>query len=127
MRFKKRKSLLSVLIDSGLDVLTSMRERMPDDLGDLKDTVRETYDTASNRVGRAAGAFRGEEESHIFSTVSALVIGVGIGVGIGLLIAPTSGEETRADLTEMASGLRDKFSEAKRKKAANRATGNDAE
>ena len=30
----------------------------------------------------------------------ALAIGVGIGVGIGLLIAPASGEQTRADIAD---------------------------
>ena len=76
-----------------------------------------------DRVGRAAGALRGEEESHVFRTVATLVIGVGIGVGIGLLIAPTTGEETRADLAEVASDLRDKFQpEATGKKAAEAST-----
>lgn len=127
MRLKRRKPFLSVLIDSGLDVLTSIRQSLPDDMGDLKDTVRDTYGAASERVTRAAGALRGEEDSHIVGTVTALVIGVGIGVGIGLLIAPTSGEETRADLSEMVSGLKDKFSESTWKKPAKSTTENDEE
>jgi hypothetical protein len=124
MRFRrrKRKPFLNVLLDSGVDLLTSMRERMPD-VGNLRDTVTNTYETASDRVGRAAGALRGEEESLVFRTVATLLIGVGIGVGIGLLIAPATGEETRADLAEVASDVRDKFRpEATGKKAANAAT-----
>jgi YtxH-like protein len=122
MRFRRRKPFLNVLLDSGVDLLTSMRERMPD-VGDLRDTVTNTYDAASDRVGRAAGALRGEEEFHVFRTIATLVIGVGIGVGIGLLIAPTTGEETRADLAEVASDLIDKLRpEATSTKTAKAAT-----
>lgn len=116
MRFKKREPLLGVLLSIGLHLIDSLRERLPDDVDDIKDRVRNTYDTASNRVSRATGALRGEEESHIFGTVSALVIGVGIGVGIGLLIAPTSGEETRADIADKVSDFGDKVRERTGKK-----------
>ena len=37
--------------------------------------------------------------------VGALLIGVGIGVGVGLLIAPASGEETRADIANKVSAF----------------------
>lgn len=116
MRFKKREPLLGVLLSIGLHLIDSLRERLPADVDDIKDRVRNTYDTASNRVSRATGALRGEEESHIFGTVSALVIGVGIGVGIGLLIAPTSGEETRADIADKVSDFGDKVRERTGKK-----------
>jgi hypothetical protein len=122
MVFRRRKSFLSVLIDSGLGVLASMRDRVPDDVGDLSAGVKDTYETASDRVSRAAGALRGEEDSHILGTITTLVIGVGIGVGIGLLIAPNTGEETRADLAEMAAGWKDKYSEATEKKASKNKT-----
>lgn len=127
MSFKKREGILNVLIDTGLDLLDSMRERIPDDGEKLRDTVRDTYDTASHRVSRAAGALRGEEDSHILGTVATLAIGVGIGVGIGLLIAPTSGEKTRADLADVASNLGNKFREATAKKSVRRETGNETE
>ena len=127
MRFRKREPLVSVLLDTGLHLLDSLRERLPDNVDELKGRVRDTYDTASDRVSRATNALRGEEDSQVLGKVGALVIGVGIGVGIGLLIAPTTGEETRADLAEMVSGLKDKFSEATGKKAAKSAPENDPE
>jgi hypothetical protein len=111
MRFKKREPLFSVLLDTGLHLLDSLRERLPDNVDDLKDRVRDTYDTASHRVGRATDALRGEEDSQILGKVGALLIGVGIGVGIGMLIAPASGEETRADITEKVSDFGDKVRE----------------
>jgi hypothetical protein len=116
MGFKKREPLLGVLIRTGLHLLDSLRDRLPDNVDDIRDRVRDTYDTASYRVGRATGALRGEEDSHIFGTVSALVIGVGIGVGIGLLIAPSSGEETRADLADKVTEFGDKVRERTGKK-----------
>ena len=59
---------------------------------------------------------RGEEDSHILGNVGALLIGVGVGVGIGLLIAPASGNDTRAKLTEKVSGFGDKVRERAGKK-----------
>ena len=114
MRFRKREPLLSVLLDTGLHLLDSVRERLPDNMDDVRDRVRDTYGTASERVGRATDALRGKEESHIFGTVGILLLGVG--VGSGLLIAPASGEETRADITTKVSDLGDNVRERTVKK-----------
>jgi hypothetical protein len=86
-------------------------------MDDVRDRVRDTYGTASDRVGRATSALRGEEDSHIWGTVGALLVGVGIGVGIGILIAPASGDETRAGLTDKVSEFSDKVRERTGKKA----------
>jgi hypothetical protein len=116
MRTRRREPFLDVLLGTGLHLIDSLRERLPDNVDDIKDRVRDTYDTASYRVNRATNALRGEEESHMFGKVGALVIGVGIGVGIGLLIAPTTGEETRADIANKVSDFGDKVREATGKK-----------
>ena len=116
MRFKKREPLLGVLLSTGLHLIDSLRDRLPDNVDDIRDRVRDTYDTASYRVGRATDALRGEEESHILGKVGVLLIGVGIGVGIGLLIAPTSGDETRADIADKVSDFGDKVRERTGKK-----------
>jgi YtxH-like protein len=113
MRFKQRRTMLNVLVNTGLSLLNSIRDRMPADLGD---SVRDTYSTASDRVGRAADALRGEEDSHLLGTVTALVIGVGIGVGIGLLIAPASGEETRENISDKVADFGEKVREVAAKK-----------
>ena len=64
---------------------------------------------------RATCALRGDEDSQIFGKAVVLAIGVGIGVGIGLLIAPASGEKTRADITDKVSEFGDKVRERTRK------------
>jgi hypothetical protein len=116
MRFRKREPLFSVLLDTGLHLIDSLRERLPDNVDDIKDRVRDTYHTASDRVSRATDALRGEEDSHIFGTIGVLLIGVGLGVGIGLLIAPATGEETRADIADKVSDFGEKVRERTGKK-----------
>jgi YtxH-like protein len=70
---------------------------------------------ASDRLGRATKVLRGKEESRIFGKVVALLIGLGVGVGVGLLVAPASGEKTRADITDKVSEFGDKVRERTRK------------
>jgi hypothetical protein len=112
MRFRRRRPLYSVLIDTGLNLLDSLRDRLPDNMEDIKGSVRDTYDTTSQRVRRASGLLLGEEDSQIFGKAVALTIGVAIGVGIGLLIAPASGEETRADIADKVADFGDKVQAA---------------
>jgi hypothetical protein len=116
MSFRRREPLLKILLSTGLHLIDSLRERLPDNVDDIKDHVRDTYDTASYRVSRATDALRGNQESHMPGKVGALLIGVGIGVGIGLLIAPTTGEETRANIANNVSDFGDKVREATGKK-----------
>ena len=116
MKFKKKELFLGVLLGTGLNLLNSLRERLPDNFNDIKGRVRDTYGIASDRVSRASNALRGEKDSHILGNVGALLIGVGVGVGVGLLIAPASGDDTRAKLTEKVSEFRDKVREDAGKK-----------
>ncbi len=117
MRFKKKELLLSLLVGTGLHLLKSLYDRLPDNVDDMKDRLRDTYDTASSRVSRATNMLRGEEDSQILGKVGALLIGVGVGVGIGMLIAPASGEKTRTDIIDKVSDFSDKVREHSRKKA----------
>ncbi len=111
MSFKNRKDkmLVNVLLGTGLMLLDSLRERISEgigevgnraksvDFGEARDRMRQGYETASDRVGRAADALRGEDSS-VMTAVLAGLVGVGIGVGVGMLLAPASGEETRNNL-----------------------------
>jgi uncharacterized protein YjbJ (UPF0337 family) len=65
MRFRAREPLFSILFDTGLELLDSVRECLPDNMDDIKGRVRDTYGTASRRVGRASNALRGQEDSQI--------------------------------------------------------------
>ena len=117
MKFKKR-DLLNLCLGTGLYLLENLRERLPDNMDDIKGRARETYETASERLGDATNALRGKEDSQIFGKVGALLVGVCIGVGVGLLIAPASGEETRGDIADKVSDFGDKIRERPGEKAA---------
>jgi hypothetical protein len=121
----KKRAVLGVLLSTGLYLLDNLRERMPDNIDDIKGKARETYETASDRLGRATDVLRGKEDSQMLGKVRALLIGVGIRVGVGLLIAPASGEETRADIVDEVSASGEKVSDRKRK--PQRATGTHGE
>jgi hypothetical protein len=108
VRLRKRQPLFNVLLDTGFTLIDSLRDRLPDDVDDIRDRARQTYSTASDRFSRATGALRGEQESHIFGKAVAMVIGVGVGVGIGLLIAPASGDETLEEISNKVSEFSDK-------------------
>jgi len=115
MKFKKKELLLGVLLGTGINLLNNLRDRLPDNMDDIKARARKRYETASDRLGRATNVLRGKEESQVFGKVGALLIGVGVGVGVGLLIAPASGEKTRAELTDKVSDVGDKVRERTRK------------
>ena len=77
MRFRKREPLYGFLIDTGVNLLDSLRDRLPDNVDDIKDKVQDTYSTASGRVSRATAALRGEGDSQLVGKAFALAIGVG--------------------------------------------------
>jgi len=62
MKFKKQGSLLNVLLGTGLYLVDTLRERLPDNMDAIKSRARDTYDTASDRLSRATDALRGEED-----------------------------------------------------------------
>jgi hypothetical protein len=84
-----------------------MRERLADSASDWHDRARDTYEVASDRASRASAILRGKD-SHILSNATALLVGVGIGVGVGILLAPASGEETRANISGKVQDFGDK-------------------
>jgi hypothetical protein len=127
MRFKKRESLLSALFGTGLYLLENLRERLPDNMDDTKGRAKETHETASDRLGHAADALRGKEDSDIFGKISALLIGVGIGLGVGLLIAPASGDQMRADIADKVSDFGERVREGTTGKKPQGATGTSGE
>jgi hypothetical protein len=103
----RNKALTNVLLGAGAYLLESLRERVSDNVEDLRDRARETYGVASSRTSRAAAALRGED-SNMWGSAAALLVGLGVGVGIGVLIAPASGEETRRNLADKVTDFGDK-------------------
>jgi YtxH-like protein len=81
MRRRKRNILLNLLLGTGAYLLYSKRHQLGD-IEDLTDRARESYETASRRIGRASDALRGQDHQAV-STATALLVGVGVGVGAG--------------------------------------------
>lgn len=107
MNPRSKNTLWNVLLGAGLYMLDPIRDRMATRMDDLSDRARDTYDTASERLGRATNAIRGND-SPMMSKAGAMLLGIGIGVGIGLLVAPATGEETRSNLSDKAQEFGDK-------------------
>jgi YtxH-like protein len=117
MKLRKEKVLWNVLLGTSVYLLDSLRNRMSEGIDDLSDRARDTYSEASRRAGRAVNVVRGEDHGGM-KAAAALLIGVGVGVGVGMLLAPSSGQETRDTISnkvqEFGGRVRDKFSSEKR-------------
>jgi hypothetical protein len=98
------------MLGAGVYLLDSLRGRMSSAASgfeELRDRAQDTYDTASDRMGRAGRVLRGQDHP-VIGTAAALLLGVGVGVGVGMLLAPASGEETRQNIADKVEGIRDK-------------------
>lgn len=112
MGSRKDKLLFNLMLRTGFYLLESMRNRMSDSVDDVKSRAYDTYDTASDRVRRAADVIRGTDRPVVNPVVAGLA-GLGIGVGIGLLLAPSRGEETRSKIASKARDVADRVTSRK--------------
>ena len=85
------------------DQVDDLRDR----LGDLRDRASDTYDVAADRVVRAAKVLRGENDANGGWNIVRFALGLGVGVGIALLFAPAKGDDTRTALANKARELGD--------------------
>ena len=106
------KKFLKVALGTSLFILDqsdrarkSVRERVGDQVDDLRDVAQDTFQAAADRVARASKALRKNDDHHAIWTVLRFAAGIGIGVVVGLLVAPANGEETRTKLAEKAQEL----------------------
>src|SRR5947199_6144600 len=95
MRRRKQNILLNLLLGTGAYLLYSKRHQLGD-IGDLRDRARESYETASRRIGRASDAFRGKDHA-VVRTATASLMGVGVGVGAGAYLLYSMRHRLRDD------------------------------
>jgi gas vesicle protein len=95
------------LLDQSDETKKQVRNKISDQVDDLRERARDTYQVAADRVGRAADVLRGEDDHRSLGNAVRLVAGIGIGIGVGLLIAPANGDETRNRLAEKAQEFGD--------------------
>jgi hypothetical protein len=88
----------------------SIGGQLRDHANDVTDGVRERYEDTTDRLLRARDAYQGRRD-WVTPTVS-FVGGVGLGAGIALLLAPSSGEETRSVIRDKVVDLKNRVQEA---------------
>ena len=114
------KKALKVALGTGLLLLDQpdqakkhIRDRVSDQLDDLQARAQDTYQTAADRLGKAADALRGRDSQRATWKVVRFLTGLGIGIGVALLVAPANGNETRASLAkktrEFGDNVRQRF------------------
>jgi YtxH-like protein len=109
VKLRKERVLLDLILGSGIYLLDSLRNRTAGTVDDLRSKAQDTYETTTDRVSRAADVIRGKD-SHFLRTGTAALFGLGVGVGLGLLLAPSSGEETRSNIADKVRDIRDRVS-----------------
>ena len=103
------KKFLKVALGTSLFILDqsdrarkNVRERVGDQVDDLREFARDSYQVAADRIGRVADTILGDDDHRALWNVVRLAFGLGVGIGVGLLVAPANGEETRTKVAEKA-------------------------
>ena len=96
------------LLDHSDKTKRKVRQFLGDQIDDLRDRAKDTYAVAADRAAALSKVFRRDDSSGTGRNVLRFVVGLGVGVGIALLMAPASGEDTRARLTEKAQKFGDR-------------------
>jgi gas vesicle protein len=91
----KWKKLLKSALKTTLYILDQTTEQ----LDRVADRTSEITDQAQRVVDSAASAIQPRED-HVLRNIVSFAAGVGIGVGAAVLLAPTSGEETRSSISD---------------------------
>lgn len=95
------------LLEHSGETKRKVRQFLDDQMDDLRDRAKDTYESAADRAANLSKGFQGDASNGSGWHVLRFMVGLGIGVGIGCLMAPASGEDTRAKLTEKAQEFGD--------------------
>jgi hypothetical protein len=103
------KKFLKIALGTSLFILNqsdrarkSVRERVGDQVDDLREFAQDGYQAAADRIGRVADTIRGYDNHRTLWNVARFTCGLGVGIGVGLLVAPAKGEATRTKVAEKA-------------------------
>ena len=90
------------LLEHSGNTRRKVREFLGDQMDDLRERAKDTYEATADRASDLSEGFRDDESNGSGWNVMRFVIGLGIRVGIGFLMAPAKGEDTRNKLSEKA-------------------------
>ena len=79
-----------------------VRKFLGDQVNDLRDRAKDTYDAALDRAASLSKRFDKKQNHGSGWHVMRFIVGLGVGAGIALLMAPAKGEDTRTKLAEKA-------------------------
>jgi gas vesicle protein len=96
------------LLDHSDETKRKVRQLLGDQMDDLRDRAKDTYAAAADRAADLSKVFRGDESNGTGRNALRFMVGLGVGIGVALLMAPASGEDTRARLTEKAQEFGDR-------------------
>jgi len=105
-----RMALKCGLLLTDAKLWESLGGQLRDQADDATDGIRERYEDTADRLTRARDAYQGRRD-WVTPAVS-FVGGVGLGAGIALLLAPSSGAETRSAIREKVVDLKNRAQDA---------------
>jgi gas vesicle protein len=90
------------LLDRSQRFAPHMREKLVDQIDDLRDRAKDTYQAATDRVASVTKSLRRSNTGAAGWHVLRFAVGLGVGIGVAVLLAPAKGEQTRARLAGKA-------------------------
>lgn len=84
-------------------VWAAMNDRLREQADDVRAVIRRKYEESADQLASTRAASRPTRDW--LARATNLLAGAGIGVGLGILLAPASGQETRAALRDKAAGV----------------------
>lgn len=96
----------STISDTFRDNFGDVTERLSDKYNDVSDRVSSKYENVMDRLESMTDSF--QPRNPWPSRVGGFLIGAGIGVGLGILFAPAPGTETRENVTDRVSDMKDR-------------------
>src|SRR5262245_49191672 len=110
---------MRILLGMGLILaepkLRTVRNRVREEMDDLRDKASQGCEDVSGQFMRGARAIRGQSHSQLTNALK-FAAGVSVGLATGLLLAPSSGEDMRRSMArkiqDLRSGMRQRYVEA---------------
>jgi YtxH-like protein len=100
------KSLLQAglyLVDQPESATRDLRDRVQSGISSASDRIGDVGNRLSDMRDRITG-----DDDHTLRNVLTFAAGIGVGVGVALLMAPSSGEETRRNVADKFNDVTDR-------------------
>ena len=96
----------STISDTFRDNFGDVSDHLSDKYSDVKDRVSDQYGNVMDRLESMTDSF--QPRNPWPARVGGFLMGAGIGVGLGILFAPAAGTETRENVSDKVSDIKDR-------------------